>query len=81
MPRPRRAVRPVEKTINLPEDLVGKVDLILWSELEERVPHGAWARHVEELLRKDLEERARFQELRKEAQSGRGSWNGMKEAE
>lgn len=57
MPRPSKAIRPVEKTINLPEDLVAKVDLILWSVLEEKVPHGAWARYVQGLIESDLERR------------------------
>jgi hypothetical protein len=58
MPRPKRADRPVEKTINLPLSVVAKVDLILWSELEEKVPHGAWAGYVRALIEQDLERRA-----------------------
>jgi hypothetical protein len=57
MPRPPKAIRPVEKTVNLPQDLVAQVDLILWSELEQRVPHGAWARYVESLIRDDIQRR------------------------
>jgi hypothetical protein len=56
MPRPKRSVRPVEKSISLPEDLTTRIDLILFSELEGKVPHGAWARFVEGLIRKHLSE-------------------------
>jgi len=55
MARPRKAVRPLEKTISLPEDLAVRVDLKLFSELEGRVPHGRWSKYVEELIRVDLE--------------------------
>lgn len=58
MPRPPKAVRPIEKKINLPEDIVTKVDLILWSDLESRVPHGAWSRYTLNLIERDLKERA-----------------------
>jgi hypothetical protein len=54
MARPRKAIRPIEKTICLPEDLVAQVDLLLYSSLEGKVPYGAWQRHVEQLLREDL---------------------------
>lgn len=58
MPRPRKAIRPVEKNISLPEDLVARVDLELYSDLEGKVPFGAWQRYVEGLIRADLERRA-----------------------
>lgn len=54
MARPRKAVRPVEKTICLPEDVVVQVDLLLYSDLEGRVPYGGWQRYVEGLIRNDL---------------------------
>lgn len=54
MPKPPRINRPVEKSINLPQDLVGKVDLELFSEVEGRVPFGTWSRLVERLLREWL---------------------------
>lgn len=54
MARPPKAIRPVEKTINLPSDLVAKVDLILFSELEGKVPHGAWSRFVTGLIEQAL---------------------------
>ena len=57
MPRPRKADRPVEKTINLPVSLCTRVDLLLWSDLEEKVPHGGWSRYVQALIERDLQER------------------------
>lgn len=59
MPKPPRADRPVEKTINIPQSICTKVDLLLWSELEQKVPHGAWARYVNGLIEADLEARAK----------------------
>jgi hypothetical protein len=59
MPRPPRADRPVEKTINIPRSTCTKIDLILWSELEGKVPHGAWSRYINTLIEADLSERAR----------------------
>jgi hypothetical protein len=70
MARPRKAVRPIEKNISIPEDLVCKVDLRLFSELEGRVPHGAWSRYISGLIRADLSEgeqlRAELQEMQQE---------------
>ena len=54
MGRPKKAIRPIEKNISLPEDICARVDLMLYSELEQRVPHGAWSRYITELIRKDL---------------------------
>ena len=62
MARPRKAIRPVEKNISLPEDLVARVDLELFSELEGKVPFGAWQRYLERLIREDLAKRANAQE-------------------
>ena len=50
MPKPRRVDRPIEKSINLPVSLCTKIDLLLYSELEGRVPHGAWSKLVAQLL-------------------------------
>lgn len=58
MPRPRKAVRPVEKNISLPQDLVLQVDLTLHSSLEGKVPFGAWQRYLERLIREDIARRA-----------------------
>lgn len=58
MPRPTKAVKPVEKNISLPVDLCTKVDLALWSDLEGRVPYGSWSKLVEALLTRWVNERA-----------------------
>lgn len=58
MPRPLKTVRPVEKRISLPEDLVAQVNLKLWSELEGKVPFGAWQEYLVRLIQKDLQEGA-----------------------
>lgn len=50
MPRPKRAVPFVTKEIALPPDLVARVDLELYSALEDRVPQGAWQKLLTELL-------------------------------
>lgn len=59
MPRPRKAVPSVEKNLSLPRDLVIAVDLELFSELEGKVPFGAWGKYVERLIREDLTKRGR----------------------
>lgn len=61
MPRPRFVVRPIEKNISLPEDLVAKVDLVLYSDLEGKVPFGAWKLYVQGLIERDLRARAEAQ--------------------
>ena len=58
MAKPKNAIPSVEKTICLPADLVGKVELhLLFSQVEARVPFGAWARYVTGLIREDLAKR------------------------
>lgn len=54
MSRPPRAIRPVEKSLSLPRDLCDRIDLLLWSELEGKVPHGAFSRFVEAAIREKL---------------------------
>ena len=56
MPRPKLSVRPVEKNISIPQDLATKVDLELMSQLDGKVPHGAWSRLTTALLTKWLED-------------------------
>lgn len=51
MPRPRNAIKSIEKNISIPEDLVARVELELWSELEGKVPFGAWKELIVRLLR------------------------------
>lgn len=42
--RPRNILRPVKVTTYLPEDIHGRLMLHLYSQSEQRVPHGAIAR-------------------------------------
>jgi len=53
MAKPKLVVRPVEKHISIPSDLAAKIDLRLYSELEGKVPHGAWAKLITLLLQND----------------------------
>jgi hypothetical protein len=46
MARPRKVMRSIEKTICLPENLVAKVELELFSEVDGKVPFGAWQKFV-----------------------------------
>lgn len=69
MPRPAKAIKPAEKNISLPSDLVAKVDLALWSDLEGRVPFGGWSKLVEALLNRWLAERAAVARAAGEVQS------------
>lgn len=62
MPRPLKAIRPVEKTINLPQTICTQVDLLLFSEFEQRVPYGAWAKYVQGLIEADIARKAAEQE-------------------
>lgn len=55
MPRPRKTVRTVYKNIGLPEDLVLKIDLELFSDLEGRIPLGAQQRFFTKLVREHFD--------------------------
>lgn len=63
MPRPRKTDRPIEKNLSLPSSLVARVELELYSDLEGKVPFGAWQRYVTGLIEADL--------ARKDAGNGR----------
>ncbi len=58
MARPPRIDRPVEKNISLPTSIVVQVDLMLYSELEEKVPFGAWQKYILGLIQDDLAKKA-----------------------
>lgn len=55
MPRPPAAVKPIVKELRLPPDIVARTDLILYSHLENRVPYGAWAKLLTQLLEEWLQ--------------------------
>ena len=49
--------RPVRVNINISDSIRSQVELELFSELEGRVPYGAWTRLLNEVLAKWLAER------------------------
>lgn len=57
MSRPRLARRTARKMITIPEDVIARVDLYLYSPLEGRVPYGAWPELMTRLLTQWLAER------------------------
>lgn len=57
MPRPQLPYPVRAKKIDLPLALIAEIDLALHSELEDKVPYGAWQRLVEQLLREWLARR------------------------
>ena len=57
MARPKKTDRPVEKNISLPQSVVVRVELELFSELEGKVPFGAWQRYIVRLVEADLSKR------------------------
>jgi hypothetical protein len=59
MARPKLIDPSVEKNISIPQSLCTRVELMLFSELEGKVPHGAWKGYIERLIREDLERKVR----------------------
>lgn len=51
MARPKKVLRTVYTNIGLPEDLVAKVKLELYSEVEGKIPFGAQQEFFSNLLR------------------------------
>jgi hypothetical protein len=51
MARPKKTFRTVPKNICLPEDLVAKLELELYSEVEGKIPFGAQQEFFTKLLR------------------------------
>jgi len=54
MARPKRAIPNIEVKIPLPPDLVARMDLKLFSEVEQRIPYGARSRYITRLVEADL---------------------------
>ncbi len=46
MPRPPDILRPIRLTTTFPEDIRAKLDLLLWSDAEGRVPKGAYQKFL-----------------------------------
>lgn len=57
MPKPPNVIRPTQLTVALPADIRARLDLHLWSDLERRVPHGAYAKFLTQLLREYFDAR------------------------
>jgi hypothetical protein len=55
MPRPKKTIRTIFKNIALPEDLVARLELELYSDVEGRVPFGAQQEFFTKLLREHFE--------------------------
>lgn len=58
MPRPRKTVRPRSLHLKLPEDILDRIDLLLFSPLEGRVPQGAYQSYFLSLIQRDFASRA-----------------------
>ena len=50
-------IRPIKLTTTLPEDIRGRLDLHLYSELEDRVPKGAYQRFLIERIQEFFDSR------------------------
>ena len=55
MPKPKSIDPGVSKNISIPESVVSRVDSVLFSYTEARVPHGAYSRLITMLLRQWLQ--------------------------
>lgn len=51
MARPKNTLRTIQVNFAIPEDLVAKMELHLFSEVEAKIPHGARSTLVARLLR------------------------------
>lgn len=51
MPRPRSVVPMTSVELRLPADLLARVDVLLYSDMEGRVPYGERSKFFERLLR------------------------------
>lgn len=57
MPRPKKTVRTIFKNIGVAEDLVARIELEFYSDLQKRVPIGSWQGLIDKLLRRYLLEK------------------------
>lgn len=55
MPRPKSTNPKITKHIPIDPDLCAKAELALFSDVEGRVPYGAWSALIEQLLRQHFE--------------------------
>jgi hypothetical protein len=54
MSRPKAAETQIQINVRIPLTLKQKLDVMLWSNAEERVPYGAYTLLIEHLLRQWL---------------------------
>lgn len=65
MPRPKAVNPKLEKKLHLDAELVAKAELQLFSDLEGRVPYGAWSGYIEQLMREAQQRQQRAEALAK----------------
>jgi hypothetical protein len=58
MPRPANIIRPVKLTTTFPEDVMTRLELHLFSDVEGRVPHGAYQQFLCDRIREFFDSRA-----------------------
>lgn len=51
MARPKNTLRTIQVNLAIPEDLVARMELSLFSEVEGKIPHGARSELIARLLR------------------------------
>lgn len=56
MPRRPNVIPSYKLTLQVPQDLKSRLDLLLWSDAENRVPHGAYAAFFASLLKSRLDQ-------------------------
>jgi hypothetical protein len=76
MGRHKKVVPSIGKHMTIPQDLLAKVELELWSEAEGKVPHGAWQELQIELLTEWLVKR-QVARGKREAAERFGATEGM----
>lgn len=69
MARPASINKPIEKKLSLDAELVAKIELALFSDLEGRVPYGAWSGLIDQLLREYFNRAGRQRVLSEELQA------------
>lgn len=63
MPRPKKVIPSVAKNIQLPSDLVCQVDLLLFDDVEGKIPFAAWQTYISSLIKRDLNRSAKRTEM------------------
>jgi hypothetical protein len=66
VPYPTHIIRPTKLTLHLPEDIRTKVDLILWSKMEQRVPKGAYQAFFVKLIEDYFKRRTELEDKLKD---------------